>query len=175
MKKKIILPILIITVLLTLTGGAYAYWASTVSGSNSNAESNVTVDQAGVVTTTLNVTAEAQDKILVPVGKEKNGVSVSKVTSSFSILWSGIGAEGTQGTLTATLLSVKAGGVEIDKTLFTLDNLSITKINVGTGKTVSLDIEFTNEPKDAKEYAKIAGKEITMTIQFSVFSSSIIA
>lgn len=169
MKKKIkLIPILIAIFLLTVvSGGVYAYWAASVKGTNNNSTAEVEVGEAGEVLTTLTINGANSDKIIVPKGKEVENVSVSKITPEFTLVWNGVGAEGTEGIVAATLVSVKADDYDITH-LFTIGSLSSNQIFVGTSKTVSLDIEFTNEPVDATEYVKVAGKQIIVTISFSI-------
>ncbi|CCV64876.1 hypothetical protein BN85412990 [Alteracholeplasma palmae J233] len=166
--KKLFLPIVIMLLLLTLTGGAYAYWASSINGANTNTSNNLNIGQAGVVTTQVTVNGTANTQTLVPVGREVSGETVSKITTSFQMNWTGSGAEGVAGTISYEIVSVTNSENQTLENLFTLKNLSSSELVVGTPKTVTLDIEFTDEPSTAAEYAKIAGKQITLTIKFTV-------
>ncbi|CCV64874.1 hypothetical protein BN85412970 [Alteracholeplasma palmae J233] len=168
MKKKLILPILIIMAILTLTGGAYAYWAASATGTSSNANTEAEIGTGGVVTTTLDVSKINGTGKLVPVGKENPGTSVSSIQPKFNFTWNGVGAEGTKGSLKAQLVSVKAGTDDVTS-LFTLKGWTNKEIIIGTPlNNVSATIEFTSEPANATEYAKIAGKKITITLKFEV-------
>ena len=75
------------------------------------------------------------------------------------------------GVLTATVGSVLIDGVNYSH-LFTVSIVSGNgAITEDVAKTVTVNVEFTNEPANAAEYALVATKNLIVTINFAVVAN----
>lgn len=181
-KRGLVIGLLIMLAMLT-SGFTYAFWASDISNADTTAVGSINIGQGDTVTTTVAVGDQdltGGTALLVPVGYE-DGVEVSQLDLTFSVNWSGTGAEGAAGTLAVTVDSVKTviaspastnlwsavGNLYGD--MFTVTVQSGTgAIVAGTPQDVVVRVVFTNEPASQAIYDLVATGVLQVTLSFDV-------
>jgi len=167
--RKLVVGLLVMlaVVMSTLT---FAYWATGVTGSDQTATGTIVIGEGDAVTTSVTVANQSSTGNLVPVGYDQDAADVNNVDLTFSVLWDGTGAEGAAGTLAVTMDSIEIDGETIDVSgLFTVTVTSGTGgITAGTAQPVVVNVEFTNEPANAADYALIANGNLIVTLSFDV-------
>lgn len=173
MKSKKLLVGLLLLLAFVFTTGTFAYWASSVTGNNSTASGTVTVGTGDAVTTTVTVTAQSDTSgNLVPVGFE-GGTDINNLNLTFPVQWDAdqAGADGIGGTLAVTIGNYAIGTLT-GTAVTDLFTITVTSgdgaITEGVSQNVIINVEFTNEPADAAEYAQVAGQNLTFDVTFTV-------
>ncbi len=166
-KKTIIGALLLLA--LVVTSASFAFWASSVDGSNDSATGTVTIGEGETVSTTVTVADVGADGTLVPDGYE-DGTTVNNEDKVFTVEWEGSGADGATGTLSVSVTSLSLGSLtqtQIED-MFTIDVSANPSITVGTPLTYTVNVEFTNEPADQSIYDEVANGSLVITLDFSV-------
>lgn len=182
MKRNLIAALLGIFAL-AASGTTYAYWASSVTGSNDTGNGTVTIGTGNTVSTTVTVGDVTGAGTLVPVGHAVDAGEAEFVMLSFVVAWDSTGADanGHVGALAVSLSNLK-----IDNAT-TYASLVTTSFQIGgtvTGATFNADgstqiladgadvTVFVKvvlaEPANRTEYLAVAGKDITFTATFTV-------
>jgi len=168
--KKLLAVIVAILFMLGSATGAYAYWAANFAGDDEVATATVEVGEGETVTTTVTV-GDLTDGILVPVGITLDVGEANNVDLTFPVLWESddtVGADAFIGSLSVSIGSVLIGGVDYSH-LFTVTVVSGTgTITEDISQDIVINVEFTNEPADAAEYAAVAGLDLVVTLTFTV-------
>lgn len=154
----------------SLTVVTFAYWVGGLKTTNKDSTATVKIGSAGSVESVVTVDTSSSDETLVPKKYSVKGETVDNVNFTFVVKWDGAGdnsgASGFEGKITAELVSVKVGEDEF-KSLFTL-RFTETPIISGTDTDFIVNLEFTDEPTNQKDYNKLATNTITVTIKFTV-------
>jgi len=192
--RKLVLIAILMFVVAAATGGAYAYWAGTVSAPAPDTDSiSITIGEADTVTTQLQVTDPAANTdTLVPAGQATHSVAPASGTNvefmdfTYSVKWASLSgsAVGAVGTLN---MKVTAKTIDSDATLGgkyvkvqvydsgagSYKDLAAAgedyTITADDASATSVQIRVTLlEPEDAADYAAVATKAIALTVAFNV-------
>lgn len=191
LRKKIIASLFVLS--LTVTAGTFAYWASSVEGTESTATGTVTVGSGDAVSTTFDLT-NAQDSsgLLVPVGQAVNSAAgaVEAIDLSWDVQW--LEDEATSqlsGTSSVADIAVThdvvitVGGTALDSTTYAnIYNLINVTHNVGNATQLTLDaaaqtfaFQITmDEPADTAEYDLIATATVEITFTYTIDAVDIV-
>ena len=165
-KRKLVIGMLILLATL-VSGFTFAYWASNVSGDTDTATGTVTIGTGDAVTTTATVSDVTNSGPLVPVGHS----GTNQVDLTFNLLWTSNNdatGDALTGVLAVNIDSVQIEGVDYSH-LFTVTLVSGDgAITEDSSQAIVINVEFTNEPADATEYALVATKSLVITITFTV-------
>ncbi|MFW6319750.1 MAG: hypothetical protein ACOC1L_06145 [Bacillota bacterium] len=167
-KKTIIGALLLLA--LVVTSASFAFWASSVDGSNDSATGTVTIGEGETVSTTVTVADVGADGTLVPSGYEDDSTTFDNEDKEFTVNWTGTGAEGATGTLNVSYSGLSLGSLtqaEIED-MFTIDVSATPSITAGTPLTYTVNVEFTNEPANQSIYDEVANGTLVITLDFSV-------
>lgn len=171
-RKKSFLIILLILSSVLLSGVTYAYWASSITASQaSDEEVNVIISEGEIVTTKVNVSRNPDNNLkLVPVGREQENLSVSKVEFTYSVKWNESSDEKSTNSAKGVLSvdSTLSGLEESELSLFTVSKFDDITIEYGSETIVKITIEFTTEPSDYEQYLKVINKELTLTVKYTL-------
>ena len=196
MTKKIFASIIMVMVAFaSLATVTYAWWAAIINGPNPVTQDvTVKVGTADDVETKINLSAilSQTNGTLVPAGRAavSPGNPVEEVTFNQEITWNETIADPASGsqinpnedTVTATL-TVSVNTIEIDGSTDNEDLVNIFIKVDGVWEDLRTDREFTvtietlltlefkvtlTEPANSTEYAAVAGKDITFTINYAV-------
>ena len=184
MKERIIMMLALLFLGLG-SGVTYAYWSSGIDGnSDSDVIGSVTIGEGEAITTTVVVSDSVITGVeLVPIGFE-DAISVPEkvntVMFTFSVNWSGLGAEGAEGVLSVSVnelrtetagptITIWEPNLSLYGGMFTITVLSGTGIIVaGTSQDVTIEVEFTNEPDDYAMYLLVVNGILEMDLTFLV-------
>lgn len=171
MKSRKLAIGLLVMLALVVTTGTFAFWASGINGNTANNSNTIQIGTGDSVTTTVAVTGSASSALdLVPSGREEAGVSVSSITFTFDVTWAGasdaVSAAGSTGTLNIT--PVLSGADASELALFTVPSASTQAITYGDTATITITVEFTQEPADFAQYQLIANATLTLDVTFLV-------
>jgi len=189
-RKKVVA--LLIMVSLVLTGGTFAYWASYVEGTSTEAVGTLEVGSGDKVETKFELSKEYNSGgLLVPVGQSENSVkgATEAIDLSFDIQWvedeettqmlgvNAVGAIEVEHTVVIVL-----DGTELDKddyeNIYELVNVEYNKSNASElklddeAKTFAFQITL-DEPTDQEEYNLIANAEVSITFSYVIDTSDI--
>lgn len=168
-KKFAVLGLALAAVVAT-AGISLAYWASTVAGSNANNTGTVEIGAGHPVTTTVVVGSESSADYLVPAGRAV-GAEVESVTLDFTVAFNStaLAAEGTLGHLTLTVVHV-AVGTHTDDAITAYVNVALPAVAdiYADGADVTSSVVITLDEPTIADYASIASKTITVTLNFAV-------
>ena len=171
MKQRKLVIGLLIMLAVAVSGFTFAFWASGVTGNQEIESNTIQIGTGEEVTTTVVVSSSASSSLdLVPVGREESGVSVSSITYTFNVAWSGASnatdAAGATGTLNITPVLSGAAASELE--LFTVTAATTQAITYGDTPTITITVTFTDEPENAAQYALIANAQLTLAVTFLV-------
>lgn len=185
MKRNLIAALLGIAAI-AASGTTYAYWASSVTGSNDVGNGTVTIGSGNVVATTVTVGDVTGAGTLVPVGHAVDAGEAEYVMLSFVVAWDSDGADA-NGHVGALGLAIS--GLKIDNSTANA-SLVTTTFQIGgtvTGATFNGDgstqiladgadvTVFVKvvlaEPANRTQYLAVAGKDITFVATFTVTPS----
>ena len=171
--RKLVVGLLVMlaVVMSTLT---FAYWASSVSGSNSTVASNsITIGQGEPVTTSVSFAAQNAEDALVPTAYiENTGDDTSVLT--FSVEWNedtDLDADDTAGTVVATISNYSLGSLTQAQILnmftFTVDSATAITLD-GDAVSYSVSVVFANEPATKAIYDEVASGTLSFDVTFTV-------
>ena len=146
--------------------GTLAYWASNVAPWTEEATATVTVGEGDSITTVFTLDDETDIGPLVPVGI----TGINNVDLTFPVLWTSdneVTADAIAGSLAVTVDSTLIGVVDYSH-LFTVTVTGTGAIMEDNSIDVNVNVEFTNEPTDATEYALVATESVVVTLTFTV-------
>jgi len=165
--KKLVVSLLVMlaVVMSTLT---FAYWASGVTGSDQTATATIAIGEGDAVSTSVVVGNQTNAGELVPSGYEDDSATFDNVSLTFSVNWSGTGAEGTVGSLAVTADSFMVGANDVSG----LFSMSVTSgdgaITAGSAQSVVINVSFDTEPATEALYDAIANGSLVVTLSFDV-------
>ena len=176
-QRKLIIGFMMLLALV-VSGFTYAYWAGSITVTQAaNKTDTIKIGTGGTVSTTVAVTGGTSNELdLVPVGREVENTSVSSITYEFDVEWNGASdlndgkTDATDATALLTATATLTGADQTELNLFTVTNShsTATSVTYGSTTTVTVTVTFTSEPADAAQYAKIAGKELMLTVSFNL-------
>ena len=192
MLRKRLIALLIMLSLVTSTG-TFAYWASTVTGTETTSNGTLTVGSGESVATTFDITNELNSGgLLVPVthAVNSNAGAVEAINLSYDVQWLENEAvsqiDGTSSVADITVVEnvvITLDGVELDSTtyanIYALINVAYNEANASqltldaAAQTFAMQITM-NEPADQEEYNLIANAEISITFTFTIDSGDIV-
>jgi len=171
--KKFAVLGLALAAVVASAGISLAYWASSVTGNNSNATGTVAVGVGQPVTTTVVVSNKTGGSAtLVPTGRVVEATDVTSVSLPFSVTFvsnTTNAAEGTQGSLAVTVVSITIGGSS-DTAYTNYVNVSLPGAATiyADGSAVSAPAVVTLSEPTLADYPFVAGKTIVVTFNFAV-------
>ncbi len=185
MKKRGLVLGLLIMLAVVVSGFTYAFWASSVTGNNSNATGTITIGEGNAVATTVVVGNQTGAGPLVPVGLVSVSPegSVDYVILQFSVTWTSASAlaNGYQGTLGFNPSNVLIDDADTNAGLVTITYQIGGTVTGGTlngdgstqiladGGAVTIFVKVTlGTPATQAVYNQVAGKNITFTGTFTV-------
>lgn len=172
MKSRKLGIALLIMLAFVVTTGTFAYWASSVVGTDSTNTATVTIGSGDAVTTSLTITDQTSAGPLVPVGHS----GTNSVTLTFPVTWTSdndAAADNVFGLLDVTVDSIEmSDGYDVSG-LFTVTidggaSISGQAIEEDVAQTVTVVVTFTNEPADQAEYNEVASQDLVVTLSFDV-------
>ncbi|MDE1536261.1 MULTISPECIES: hypothetical protein [Actinotignum] len=182
-KKRWLIPVLLACIFGLLTGGAYTYWAGTVSNPAAHNDSEtVVIGQGQNVTTELDVTKAlaSQGKKLVPAGK--TGVSIGGTSENvesfdvtYTVKWQEPdsadvidASDNVTGTLAVTETHEIEGAAEHNGLVGVEVTPTSTQIKAD-GESVTVTVKVTlAEPATKAAYDAIVGQNIKVNLTFAV-------
>lgn len=185
LRKKNLVLVLLVLFALAVSGTTYAYWASSVTGSNDTAVGTINIGSGNIVSTTVTVgDANGGTDLLVPEGHDVDTNEVDYVMLQFTVAWdsTGLDASGYASTLSFGSSNIQIGGTttgyedlvnisyQIGGTVTgsTLNGDGSTAI-IADGADVTVFVLVTlTEPADQTAYNAVAGQVITFTGTFTV-------
>jgi predicted ribosomally synthesized peptide with SipW-like signal peptide len=185
LRKKNLVLVLLVLFALAVSGTTYAYWASSVTGSNDTAVGTINIGSGNTVSTTVTVgDANGGTDLLVPEGHDVDTNEVDYVMLQFTVAWdsTGLDASGYASTLSFGSSNIQIGGTttgyedlvnisyQIGGTVTgsTLNGDGSTAI-IADGADVTVFVLVTlTEPADQTAYNAVAGQVITFTGTFTV-------
>ena len=189
-KKKVIAFLLMLS--LVLTSGTFAYWASYVEGTSTEATGTLEVGSGDKVETRFDLSNDFNSGgLLVPVGQavNSNKGAVEAIDLSFDVQWvedeetsQMLGVEAVGQIEIAHELSIVLDGEELDKDVYANiyelvnvayneDNASELKLDAAA-QTFAFQITL-DEPADQEEYNLIANAEISVTFSYEISTEAI--
>jgi hypothetical protein len=189
-KKRIIA--LLVMLSLVLSTGTFAYWASYVEGTSTEAVGTLTVGSGDTVETVFSLTNEINSGgLLVPVGQavNSNGEAVEYINLAFDIQWLE-NEETTQlnGTVSSAPINVEYklvithNGDILDQEeysmIYDLINVVSSEFNPAelildaASKTFTYQVTL-NEPSNKEEYNLISNADIAVTFSYSIDTNNI--
>lgn len=192
MLRKRLIALLIMLSLVTSTG-TFAYWASTVTGTETTSNGTLTVGSGESVATTFDITNELDSGgLLVPVthAVNSNEGAVEAINLSYDVQWledeevSQI--DGTSSVADITVVEnvvITLGETVLDPienaNIYALINVAYNESNASqltldaAAQTFAMQITM-DEPADQAEYDMIANAEISITFTFTIDSGDIV-
>ncbi len=189
-KKRIIAFLVMLS--LVLSTGTFAYWASFVEGTSTEAVGTLTVGSGNTVETIFSLTNEINSGgLLVPVGQAVNskGDTVEYINLTFDIQW--LEDEDTtqlNGTVSSAPINVEyrvvitQNGEILDQdeygVIYELINVYSSEYNPAElildekSKTFTYQVTL-NEPSNKEEYNLISNADIEITFSYSIDTSNI--
>lgn len=174
--RKVILLSALALLAFGSVGATFAYWASTVSGTDQENSGSINIGEGDTVSTTLSVKGTGSDSVLVPVGQGREG-QVESVDILFTVSWNSTGnnASGITGTLIPTLTAARTEKTDTDAEKSVLRDLIICNFEAESYTVVTdgnpIDIKATimiEEPADLDSYNLISGQVLELTFNFKV-------
>ena len=192
MLRKRLIALLIMLSLVTSTG-TFAYWASTVTGTETTSNGTLTVGSGESVATTFDITNELNSGgLLVPVthAVNSNEGAVEAINLSYDVQWLEDEAvsqiDGTSSVADITVVEnvvITLGETVLDPienaNIYALINVAYNESNASqltldaAAQTFAMQITM-NEPADQEEYNLIANAEISITFTFTIDSGDIV-
>lgn len=189
-RKRIIAFLLMLS--LVLTSGTFAYWASEVEGTKTEAEGTLAVGSGDNVETTFNLTNELNSGgYLVPAEQVENSgeKAVESIDLSFDVQWledeetSQLAGTNSVGEIDiAHEVKIYLGDRLLDADEFEViyDLLSVEYVK--HAETIVLDAEATtfsfqvtmDEPANQEQYNLIADAKIVIDFRYSIDQDSIV-
>lgn len=162
-KKMKRLSILTFVLSLLITGGIFAYWASSVLGNEKDAATAIQIGQGNEATTTvsLNEVSKTQGK-LVPAGFATSALETEEIIIKFEVtlLADQANADGAEATLVVSVTDT--GHALINVVVLEHEN---TIIAGGAKVEVNLKVTLT-EPANKAEYDEVANKDFEIKVKF---------
>jgi hypothetical protein len=191
-KKRVIAFLLMLS--LVLTSGTFAYWASYVEGTSTQATGTLEVGSGDKVETRFDLSNDFNSGgLLVPVGQavNSNAGAVEAIDLSFDVQWvedeatsQMLGVEAVGQIEISDEISIVLDGVELDKELYAniyaLVNVAYNEANASEltldapAQTFAFQITL-DEPADQEEYNLIANAEISVTFSYVISTEAITA
>jgi predicted ribosomally synthesized peptide with SipW-like signal peptide len=190
--KKLIAALLMLS--LVVTSGTFAYWASYVEGTSTEATGTLEVGSGDIVQTTFVLSNDLNSGgLLVPVGQSvnSNAGAVEAIDLSFDVQWIeneevtqmlGVGSVG-QITV-ADQVVITSNGVVLDATeaanIYALVNVAYNSSNAteltldAAAQTFAFQVTL-DEPADQAEYNLIANAEISVTFSYEITTENIVS
>jgi hypothetical protein len=167
-QKKLVIGLLVMLAVL-VSGFTYAYWNTVVAPAYYTDFGTITIGQGNTYTTAVSVANVDDTSALVPTGYGSVGDDTAAL--SFTVNWTGAGAEGSAGTLSVSIDSYSFTGLttaEIDAMFSITVTSGEGAIVVGTPGTVVVTVVFENEPATLALYNTVALGTLTVNLTFSV-------
>jgi hypothetical protein len=192
MLRKRLIALLIMLSLVTSTG-TFAYWASTVTGTETTSNGTLTIGSGESVDTTFEITNELNSGgLLVPVthAVNSNAGAVEAINLSYDVQWLEDEAvsqiDGTTSVADITVVDnvvITLGETVLDATeyanIYALINVAYNDANASkltldaAAQTFAVQITM-DEPANQAEYDLIANAKISITFTFTIDSSDIV-
>ncbi len=189
-RKKVIAFLIMLS--LVMTSGSFAYWASFVEGTSTEATSTLEVGSGDKVETTFELSNDFNSGgLLVPVGQAVNSgnEAVEAIDLAFDVAW-------VEDEATSQMLGVDAvGQIEIDhevvimldgevlpkgqyQEIYELVNVLYNEANASELKLDAAASTFAfqitlDEPANQEEYNLIANAEISVTFSYEISTDAI--
>lgn len=190
-KKKVIA--LLIMLSLVLSSGTFAYWASYVEGTSTEATGTLEVGSGDKTETKFDLSNELNSGgLLVPVGQavNSNKGAVEAIDLSFDVEWvedeatSQLAGTDSVGEIEVSHeVVIKLDGEVLpkgqNKEIYELINVAYNEANASeltldaAAETFAFQITM-DEPADQAEYNLIANAEISITFSYEILSDSIV-
>ena len=191
-RKRVIAILLMLSIVLTT--GTFAYWASYVEGTSTEATGTLEVGSGDIVETKFELTNDLNSGgLLVPIGQavNSNKDAVEGITLSFDVKWvedekttQMLGVDSVGQIEVTDQVVIKLDGEVLDSELYaniySLVNVDYSKTNVSelildaSATTFSFLITL-DEPANQEEYNLIANAEISVTFSYSIGTSDIVS
>ncbi len=189
-RKTVIAFLLMLS--LVFTTGTFAYWASYVEGTSTEAVGTLEVGSGDSVETKFDLTDDFNSGgLLVPVGQavNSNKGAVEAIDLSFDLQWvedektSQLAGTNSVGEIEiAHELEIVVNGEKLDKEDYAhIYNLINVEYNKHNSEELELDAQAStfafqltmDEPADQEEYNLIASAQISITFSYSIDTESI--
>lgn len=174
--KKLVALGLAAVALFSTVGVSLAYWASSVTGNNTQATGTVNVGEGSTVTTTVSVADATAGKALVPAGFVVDAdTQTAQADITFSVSWTSTGADGAGATSTLSVAQVSktaynAADADVTATVGALYNVTypgdVAIVADAAAITVHVLVTLT-EPTIA-QYASVANGSLVLEVSFTV-------
>ncbi len=174
MKKRNLVIGLLVTLMVALSGATFAYWASSIAGSDTTVSGNsITIGEGQAVTTSVSFDEQTAADALVPTKYIVNpGDDTSTLT--YSVAWTettDLDADGTAGTVVATFSNYSLGSLTETEILamftFTADPATAIALD-GAAVNYNITVVFANEPATQAIYAQVANGTLSFDVTFTV-------
>jgi len=168
MKRKNLKFVTLLSLLLSfvITGGIFAYWASSVSGATGATDIPISIGVGDEVETEVDWSEVSRTQgVLVPVGYEKSG-SVSKIVLVYSVQLVEIETEDVAlGDVVDFTVTVNRGDLH---DLINVEVLAYSPVITIGGEEIEVTIEVTiDEPANREEYLEVAEEDFSFTLIFT--------
>ena len=172
MKQRKLVIGLLIMVALVVSTFTFAFWNGAIDWDDEVAGNTIVIGSGRTVTVTAALSL-APNEVLVPVGKEavsNEANPVSIVTFNFTVDWTDTADGVSSSTLAVTPSNYDLGTLSPTEILdmFTFTVTSDNAITNGAQKTVTLTVQFTNEPASEAIYNEVANGTLTFDLTFVV-------
>lgn len=171
MKRKNLKLITLLSLLLSfvVTGGIFAYWASSVSGDSDATEIPITIGVGDEIETEVDWNEVSRTQgVLVPVGYEKSG-SVSKIVIVYNVALVETETEDVAlGDVVDFTVTINRGDLH---DLVNVEVLAYSPVITVGGEAVQVTVEVTiDEPANREKYLEVAEQEFEFTVTFTTCS-----
>lgn len=189
-RKRLIALLLMLS--LVMTSGTFAYWASYVEGTSTQATGTLEVGSGDKVETRFDLSNEFNSGgLLVPEGQAVNSLegAVEEIDLAFDIQWvedeettQMLGVNSVGQIEISHVVSIVLNGEELDKEVYAnIYDLVNVKYNKNNATELTLDaaaetfgFKITlDEPADQEEYNLIANAQISVTFSYVINTDAI--